>query len=135
MGQETVLVVENDQMLRELFAEMFKAENYHVATADLGEDAQTKLKQGGFDVVLLDVGIAKLNALKELETYKQYFSANASQKQPVVVAILMYEDKVQEAQEFADAVFVKSLFTPGQVLETVKSCLQKRQDFQPAAPV
>src|SRR5258708_23976089 len=134
MKQETILVVENDQFLRELYVDYFKNENFMVDTVTIGEEAEGKLKQGGWDVVLVDLGISQLNVFKALEAYKRSSMSASSKKPPVFIVILMYEDQAQKALELADAVFIKTHFTPGDVLEKVQTCLQQRRERQSASP-
>jgi CheY-like chemotaxis protein len=70
-GSETILIVDDEQMILEMSSEILKRGNYHVIRASSGEDA-IKLyqkKQSEIDLVILDLnmpGIGGEKCLKEL---------------------------------------------------------------------
>jgi DNA-binding response OmpR family regulator len=51
----TILVVDDDDRLRELVAEYLKSRGFGVVTAADGEDGLARVKSGGIDIVVLDV--------------------------------------------------------------------------------
>jgi two-component system OmpR family response regulator len=64
-----ILVVEDDQFLRDLYQELLTQEEYQVSTAEDGEQAAEALHKESYDLVLLDIMMPKkdgLTVLKEL---------------------------------------------------------------------
>jgi DNA-binding response OmpR family regulator len=137
MEQEKVLIVESDETLRDMFVDLLRSEGYAVETASLvGKDAEDKLKRGRWDVILLDVGLAKMDGLKVLQTYRSYIDSTASEKPPLVIAILIYEDQEPQAHAFADIVFTKTQFTPGDLVAQMKDHLHRslQKSLEASAP-
>jgi DNA-binding response OmpR family regulator len=62
-GNETVLLVEDDHVLREMVAELLRDFGYQVVTAVDGEDAVRRFRElrQGVQLVILDVIMPKLN--------------------------------------------------------------------------
>lgn len=73
MGQEEqrVLVIDDNQDVRDLVVHILSADGFHVYSAADGENALAILKSNPVDLVLLDVmmpGISGLEVLKEIRT-------------------------------------------------------------------
>ena len=69
-GTESILVVEDDQFIRELYIDILQDEGYDVDHAVDGEEGYAKLHMGGFDLVLLDIMLPKIDGIKILEKLK-----------------------------------------------------------------
>ncbi|NIS74125.1 MAG: response regulator, partial [Deltaproteobacteria bacterium] len=60
----TVLVVDDEEMMRELVTERLKLEGYTVEAAENGEQALQKIKANGYDLLLTDLNMPVLNGLQ-----------------------------------------------------------------------
>jgi len=69
-GPKRVLIVDDDQTVREVLVEFFKTfehgHAYDLATAPDGSEAMAALRQGKFDLVLLDMGMPRMSGLDVL---------------------------------------------------------------------
>ncbi len=65
-----ILIVEDEAMLREVYATLFNMEKYEVAEAINGKDALGKLKKFKPDVVVLDVLMPVMGGIEFLEKVK-----------------------------------------------------------------
>jgi putative two-component system response regulator len=63
----TVLVVDDEEMMRELVTERLKLEGYTVEAAENGEQALQKIKSNGYDLLLTDLNMPVLNGLELLK--------------------------------------------------------------------
>ena len=63
---ERILVIEDDQFLLELYDELLKDEGYIVDLAKDGEEGLNKFLEGGYDLVLLDIMLPKIDGLEIL---------------------------------------------------------------------
>lgn len=65
-GSETILLVEDEELLREVFAEVLLDSGYHVLVAANSEDAKTQFlkAKGEIDLLLTDIVFPKSNGLK-----------------------------------------------------------------------
>lgn len=118
-----VLIVEDDNDLREMYVEVLVDAGFQVDQAPDGEVAYNKMKQGGFDIVLLDIMLPKMDGLSVLEKLKTDppMQSNGS---VVVLSNLGQDSAIAKAiVNGARAYMIKSDYTPGQVVEMVKNYL------------
>src|SRR5438477_13152922 len=69
--KKRILIVEDDEFLRQIYTDTLTAEGYELGTAKDGQEALDALIQGGWDLVLLDVILPRLTGvdlLKKLRT-------------------------------------------------------------------
>lgn len=122
---QRILVVEDDEFLRELYDELLKGEGYEVTLAVDGEDGLTNMSAGGFDLVLLDIMLPKMDGLEILRKLKD---APAKVKNgPVVLLTNLGQDSIiKEGFSLgASGYLIKSAMNPDQVLSEVKVFLNK----------
>lgn len=116
----TILVVDDEELLRDAVCFDFRRKGYNVLSAGCGRDALTVLDSANVDVVISDVRMPNGNGLELLEAIKKknVFS-------PVVMFITGFADiTLEEAYDLgADAVFPKP-FDRKALQEAVERCLQ-----------
>ena len=78
-----ILVVDDDPTLRELYDEVLKTAGYTIEFAVDGEEGLNKIRTGGFDLVLLDVMMPKLDGLGVLT--KLQTESPKPAKMPVII--------------------------------------------------
>ena len=66
-----ILVVEDDQALRDLYVIILQDAGFAVDQAADGEEAYELLKKGGYDLVLLDIVLPKLDGIHLMENLHQ----------------------------------------------------------------
>jgi DNA-binding response OmpR family regulator len=66
-----ILIIDDDDLIRDLYEEVLKGEGFDVTVAKDGEEGLRHLKEGGFDVVLLDVMLPKLDGIGVLTKIKE----------------------------------------------------------------
>ncbi|MBI2074523.1 MAG: response regulator [Candidatus Levybacteria bacterium] len=122
---QRVLIVDDDQYLRELYEEVLKDAGYAVETAEDGVDGLTKLQQGGYDLTLLDVVMPRLDGLGVLTSLSQ--NPPATKNGPILLLTnLAHDSIVKEAiDKGATSYIIKTDITPDQLLEDVKKTLQQ----------
>jgi DNA-binding response OmpR family regulator len=117
-----ILIVEDDQFLRDLYTDLLTQEKYDVKTADNGEDALAILHKDKFDLVLLDIMMPKkdgLTVLKEL-TPDDFKRAG----QIVMLSNLGQEALIKEAiGAGATSYLIKSALAPDQILLEIRDLL------------
>ena len=65
-SNKKILIVEDDQFLREFYQELLTEEGYNIDVAGDGEVGLQKILSGGFDLVLLDIMLPKKDGLQIL---------------------------------------------------------------------
>lgn len=122
---QKILVVEDDEFLRELYDELLKGEGYEVTLAVDGEQGLSNISQGGFDLVLLDIMLPKMDGLEILRNLKS--KPPAQKNGPVVLLTNLGQDSIiKEGFSLgASGYLIKSAMNPDQVLSEVKVFLNK----------
>lgn len=117
-----ILLVEDDQMIREMYQTKFKSEGYEVITAENGGEGWAKAQSELPDIVMLDIILPMLDGFAVLEKIK----ANESTKNIAVVLLTNLgtdEDRAKGEQLGAVDYLVKANMTPEQVSKTIKKYL------------
>jgi CheY-like chemotaxis protein len=121
-GKETILVAEDEPMVRDVAVRALRRAGYHVVTAVDGEDAVAKFRAhvGDIDMVLLDVMMPKLNGRQAYEQIKQ---ANPSIK----VAFCTGYDPTTPQVEAVERACIPTVYkplSPAALLSTVRQTLE-----------
>jgi two-component system cell cycle sensor histidine kinase/response regulator CckA len=72
-GTETILVVEDEELLVDLLKTVFETKGYQVLTAKDGLEALDVYEQHGkeIDIILMDIGLPKLSGWEVLQRMKE----------------------------------------------------------------
>lgn len=121
---QKILVVDDDPSLRELYDEVLKTAGYTVEFAVDGEEGLAKIRTQGYDLVLLDVMMPKLDGLGVLT--KLQSDNPKPPKMPVIIiwTNLSHDPAIKEAlNKGATNVLVKADLAPNQVIAMVQKYL------------
>lgn len=121
---KSILIVDDDLTLREMYVERLRAEGYVVDAAQDGEEALQKAKQDIPNLILLDIMMPKINGLDVLKMLK---SDDDTKNIPVLLltALIQDIDRTKGLTSGADDYIVKSETMPGEVIEKIKTALEK----------
>lgn len=120
-----ILIVEDDQFLREFYQELLQSEGYTVDVAADGEVGLQKIKDNGYKLILLDIMLPKKDGLQILRDLKVSLT-NLSNTTIVVLTNLGQDAVIKESFDLGAAGFlIKSALNPDQVLTEIKSFLGK----------
>lgn len=119
-----ILIVEDDQFLREFYQELLQGEGYNVDIADEGELGLKKIRESEFDLILLDIMLPKKDGLQILRDLK--VTPPKSPHCSILVLTNLGQDSViKQCFELGAAGYlVKSALNPDQVLKEIHSYLQ-----------
>lgn len=122
-GGKKILIVEDDQFLREFYQELLQTEGYVVDVAADGDTASQKLHQGGYNLVLLDIMLPKRDGLQILRDNKANPPINPN-KTIVMLTNLGQDAIIKEAYSMgASGFLIKSALNPDQVLTEIRHYL------------
>ena len=117
-----ILIIEDDQILVQMYETKFKHAGFEVETALDGVTGLEKMRTDKPDFVLLDIVMPKLSGKDLFE--KVRFDPEL---QKIPIAILTNVDNPKEQAEYlnkgAVGYFKKSVLTPAQVVEEVRNIL------------
>lgn len=104
-----ILIVEDDQLIRTLYKRALEKAGYQVSEAGDGQEGLTKMIEGGYDLVLLDVMLPGLNGFDILKKLHEKASANKANKKIVVLTNLDEETSRDDSNFFqVDGYLVKN---------------------------
>lgn len=124
MDQQRILVVEDDLFLRELYTDVLTAEGYKVEMAQDGEEALQKIKVGGYDLILLDIIMPKMDGLEVMRQVQNSPPQNPN-KCVVFLTNLDKDEEIKTALKLGQGYLIKSQITPGMLVEEVKNYISK----------
>ncbi len=122
---KTILLVDDDLTLREMYEERMKAEGFNIIQATNGEEALKKAAESKPDIILLDIMMPKVNGFDVLKELK----SNPELKEiPVIVltALIQDVDRVQGKKLGAADYIVKSETMPGEVISKIKNAIGQK---------
>ena len=122
---QRILVIEDDQFLRELYDELLREEGYEVELAEEGQEGLDKLLKGGYSLVLLDIMLPKMDGLEILRQLKD--KKPEAPNGPIVLLTNLGQDSIiKEGFNLgASGYLIKSAMNPDQVLSEIKVFLNK----------
>lgn len=120
-----ILIVEDDQFLREFYQELLQSEGYTVEVAADGETGLQKMRSDGFSLVLLDIMLPKKDGLQILRELA--LNPPAHKNENIVILTNLGQDAIikQCFNLGAAGYLIKSALNPDQVLTEIHSYLQK----------
>lgn len=122
----SLLIVEDEKMLAEMYATKFKMEGYNTHTAYDGADGLEKARKLKPNIILLDIIMPKLDGFAVL---KELRNDPAFKKIPIILLTnLGQEDDIKKGKELgANDYFVKANHTPTDIVQKVGGILGKRK--------
>lgn len=124
-SQKKILIVEDDQFLRDFYQELLSSEGYQVEVAEDGEKGLNKVREGGWSLVLLDIMLPKKDGLQILTDLKSN-PAQSPIGTIIVLTNLGNDAVVTKAFELgASGFLIKSAMNPDEVLTEIHGFLQK----------
>ena len=124
MDAEKILVVEDDLFLRELYTDILTTEGYKVDSAADGEEALEKLKFGGYNLVLLDIILPKIDGLEVMKRIQTNPPQNPN-KCVIFLTNLDKDEEIKTALKLGNGYLIKSQITPGSLVQEVKAYLKQ----------
>lgn len=125
-----ILLVEDEDFIRELYVRQLTKEGFEVKSAADGQTGLNMLKAENFDLLLLDIMLPGINGLQLLREFK-----SQNPNSPMITILLTnlgQEAVIKEGFELgAQAYLIKASYTPDQVVTEVKNALSGGQPPNP----
>jgi CheY-like chemotaxis protein len=123
-ASKRILVVEDDEFLRDFYKELLTGEHYNVDVAEDGEIAANKIHEGGYDLVLLDIMLPKKDGIQILTELKTNPSQHLN-KSIVMLTNLGQDTVIKQCFDLgANGFLIKSALNPDQVLVEIGNYLK-----------
>jgi len=126
MSKSKVLLVEDDDALRDMYNLILTRNGFEVDLAQDGEEALAKARQGGYAVILLDLLMPKLDGmgvLRQLNTE----SAEISNGPVILLSNAQFDGMEKEAMSLgAKNVLLKADLLPMDLVKVVQKYIGER---------
>lgn len=118
--KKKILLVEDDLYIRDIYKEVLKNEGYDLTIAIDGQDGLTKAREGGYDLILLDMMMPKMDGMTVLKELQKN-PPKEPNTQIVVLTNLAHDAVIQEALALgAKGYLVKSGLNPDEFVEQIR---------------
>ncbi len=122
-----ILIIEDDEFLRDIYKETLAREGFSVDIAEDGESGFKKLKESDWDLALLDIILPKqdgLEIMRLLRSDEKFLETNKN-KPIVFLTNLDNDNDIKEALKLGSGYLIKSQLTPEELLKEVNLYLKK----------
>ena len=123
-NKKSILLVEDDEFLAELYATKLNLEGFEVSLAVDGEKGLKLAKEVAPDLILLDIILPKMDGFEVLKGLK---SDPSLKKIPVILLTnLSQKDEVQKGLSLgAKDYLIKAHFMPSEVVKKIKKTISE----------
>ena len=121
-GDESIMVVDDDPIQREVTRNLLEKLGYQVDTADSGERAIEMLREQSFDLLVLDMIMP--NGIDGAETYKRARELDNSQK-AIIVSGFAETGRVEAALSLGAGNFIRKPLTMKSLAQAVRRELDR----------
>ncbi len=119
--QKKILMVEDDQFIRELYSRQLKLAGFNVSSTPSGKEGLEALDKNNYDLLMLDLNIPDVSGFQILE----HLQKNPKEGMPILILSNVGADEyvTKGLSMGASAFIIKSTYTPDKVVEEVKSMI------------
>ena len=122
MSEQNVLVVDDEEVIRDVCTQILSAEGYSVTTAASGKEALHLVSENNFDAVVTDIMMPDMSGLELLEVIRS-MGIDVS---TIVITGLGTFDMATQSDRLGAREFVVKPFTPDELSRAVRKALAKR---------
>ncbi len=123
--KKTILLVEDDQLLRDMYELKFKKAKFTVHACETGRQALDWLSKNSADLAMVDILLPQMNGLQLIKTIRK--DPQNNQMHIVILTNLTESDvnlhsTIRESLQ-VDAYFVKSQISPSELVAKISALL------------
>lgn len=121
---KTILLIEDDEFLREICVKKLIKEGFDVSVAVDGEQAIKEMDKIEPDLILLDIILPTMNGYEVLQKIKAHKNIKIRQVPIIVLSNLGQENDIKKAMDMgATDYLIKAHFTTEEITDKVKKVL------------
>jgi two-component system response regulator CpxR len=125
--KRTILCVDDNEQSLSIRKVLLETRGYRVVTCPNGEEALTRFKRGGIDLVLADLIMPGLDGAKLIEEIK-----TLSPRTPAI--LLSGKVRIYDRDTQADVFLPKGMYAPAELLERIRLLLVRKRGPSRAQP-
>lgn len=117
-----ILIVDDEKNIRMMLNRCLKEEGYEIDIAVNGEEALGLIKEGSYDLVLLDIKMPGLTGMQVLESMRE----SGFKVDVIMMTAYGTIERAVEAMKLGAIDFISKPFTPDEIREIVKDVLDRQ---------
>ena len=121
--KRSMLVVDDDKAILNVFSRIFERNGYVVATAESGKEAEEKLKKQNYDAALVDIRLPDMNGVDLLPEMQE----KAPKMVKIVITSALGNENVSKAAKTAADAFLSKPVEPGILLKVLEAKLEEKK--------
>ena len=119
---KTVLLVEDDPFVIDIYVAKFKKAGFEIDVAETGEEALRKLKEKKPDLLVLDIVLPNIDGWELLKKIRS--DLGLGDLKVVVLSNISKKSEIEKSTEFGVLkYFIKAHFTPSEVVKEIEKIL------------
>lgn len=123
-GSKTILFIEDDKPIAEMYARVLEREGYSVEFAYNGNEGLQKAQGKHFDLILLDIMMPEMSGIEVLKLLRGEDGHGSPDTKIVILTNLAQDKTSQEAlKSQADGYIIKADIVPSQLAGIVKKLI------------
>jgi CheY-like chemotaxis protein len=123
-GKQKILVIEDDQYLRDVYQEVLTEAGYDITASVDGEEGLVKIREGGYSLILLDMMMPRLDGLGVLEALKGN-SPKVTNGPIILLTNLAHDPVINKALSLgAKDYLIKSDLNPDQLVVKIRELIE-----------
>ncbi|OGF47484.1 MAG: hypothetical protein A2452_03110 [Candidatus Firestonebacteria bacterium RIFOXYC2_FULL_39_67] len=119
---KTILVVDDEQNIRQLYSETFKEEGYNVLLASTGAEGLELVSKNTVDLIILDIRLPDIDGLSVLEK----LSRDSARKVPPVILNSAYSGYENNSNVWLAEKYLIKSGDLDELKNTVKNIIEKK---------
>ncbi|KKP70167.1 hypothetical protein A2X44_00465 [candidate division CPR3 bacterium GWF2_35_18] len=115
-----ILVIEDDQFIREMYCRELQKEGYETDFTDNAEDGTKKIRKNKYDLVLVDIMLPGKNGLDMLKDFKEKDGTKGAKF--ILLTNIGQDSVVKQGLDLgAKGYFIKSSHTPSEIVQEINN--------------
>lgn len=120
---KTILLVEDDQFLIDIYATKLKKAGFLVEVAEEGNQVMSKIKEKKPDLLVLDIILPHLDGWEVLSKIRE--DKDSKNLKVIILSNLGQKDEVEKGLKLgATKYLIKAHYTPSEIVEEIKKILK-----------
>ena len=117
---ESILIIEDDRFIGEMYVRSLKKEGYDVDWAVNGHDGMIMITNKPYDVVLLDIMLPEMRGTEVIQSLRKDHADTLKNTKIIVITNFDQDDETRQAlQDSVDAYLIKAEITPRKLIEII----------------
>lgn len=101
-----ILVIDDEGLITKTVGSLLKREGYEVEVCENGFQAQQKVKDSDFDLIVADIRMPGMNGVETISNIKQHLKTKNKSDIPVIFITGFADEKVNKrAEKFGEVIF------------------------------